>query len=127
MADQAAPGTMAEASNTGAHGLDAQIGPSYVHEAHHGRPASWVAVSIIIVGFIVGGIALPVGPIWWLFWLGAGIVVLGGHLRCRRAHLRRLVLDRTFAGPPGARGRRAEMSGGPVRVGRCAWMLPRLK
>ena len=78
MADQAAPGTMAEASNTGAGGLDAQIGPSYVHEAHHGRPASWVAVSIIIAGFIVGGIALPVGPIWWLFWLGAGIVVVGG-------------------------------------------------
>ena len=21
--------------------------------------------------------ALPVGPVWWLFWLGVGIVVLG--------------------------------------------------
>ena len=78
MADQAAPGTMAEAGNTGARALDAQIAPSYVHEAHHGRPASWVAVSIIIVGFTVGGIALPVGPVWWLFWLGTGIVVVGG-------------------------------------------------
>ena len=78
MADQAAPGTMAGTGNTGAHGLDAQIGPSYVHEEYHGRPASWVAVSIIIVGFAVGGIALPVGPIWWLFWLGTGIVVIGG-------------------------------------------------
>ena len=78
MADQAAPGTMAETGDTGARGLDAQIAPSYVHEAHHGRPASWVAVSIIIVGFIIGGIALTVGPTWWLFWVGAGIVVLGG-------------------------------------------------
>ena len=78
MADQAAPGTMAEVGDTGARGLDAQIAPSYVHEAHHGRPASWVAVSIIIVGFTVGGIALPVGPVWWLFWLGTGIVVVGG-------------------------------------------------
>jgi len=69
---------MAEAGDTGAHGLDAQIAPSYVHEEYRGRPASWVAVSIIIVGFIVGGIALPVGPIWWLFWLGTGIVVVGG-------------------------------------------------
>ena len=78
MADQAAPGTMAETGDTGAHGLDARIAPSYVHEAQHGRPASWVAVSIIIVGFVVGGIALPVGPTWWLFWLGAAIVVIGG-------------------------------------------------
>jgi hypothetical protein len=37
-----------------------------------------VASCIIIVGFIVGGIALCVGPAWWLFWTGTGIVVLGG-------------------------------------------------
>ena len=78
MADQAAPGTMAETGDTGARGLDAQIAPSYVHEAHHGKPASWVAVAIIVVGFVVGGIALPVGPTWWLFWTGTGIVVIGG-------------------------------------------------
>jgi hypothetical protein len=78
VADQAAPGTMAETGDTGARGLDAQIAPSYVHEAYHGKPASWVAVSIIIVGFIVGGIALPIGPTWWLFWTGVGIVVIGG-------------------------------------------------
>jgi hypothetical protein len=43
----------------------------------HGRTTSWVATSIIIVGFVVGGIALCVGPSWWLFWIGTGIVVLG--------------------------------------------------
>jgi len=78
VADQAAPGALAAGGGTGARGADAQSAPSYVHEAHHGRPASWVAVSIIIVGFIIGGIALPVGPVWWLFWLGTGIVVVGG-------------------------------------------------
>jgi len=76
--EQAASGTMADATgNTGAHGLDAQTGMSYGHEAHHGRPASWVAVSIIIVGFIVGGVAMVPSPKWWLFWTGAGIVVVG--------------------------------------------------
>ena len=78
MADQAASGAVAGTGDTGAHGLDAQIGPSYVHEEFHGRPASWAAVSIIIVGFIVGGVALPIGPTWWLFWTGVGIVVIGG-------------------------------------------------
>jgi hypothetical protein len=76
--EQAASGTVADAAgNTGAHGLDAQTGVSYGHEAHHGRPASWVAVSIIIVGFIVGGIAMVPSPKWWLFWTGTGIVVIG--------------------------------------------------
>jgi hypothetical protein len=77
--EQAASGTVADAAgNTGAHGLDAQTGVSYGHEAHHGRPASWVAVSIIIVGFIVGGVAMVPSPKWWLFWVGTGIVVIGG-------------------------------------------------
>jgi len=76
--EQAASGTVADAAgNTGAHGLDAQTGMSYGHEAHHGRPASWVAVSIIIVGFVVGGVAMVPSPKWWLFWTGAGIAVIG--------------------------------------------------
>ena len=78
MTEQAASGTVADAAgNTGAHGLDAQTGMSYGHEAHHGRPASWVAVSVIIVGFVVGGVAMVPSPKWWLFWTGAGIVVIG--------------------------------------------------
>jgi len=69
---------MADATgNTGAHGLDAQTGKSYGHEEYNGRPASWVAVSVIIVGFIVGGVAMVPSPKWWLFWTGAGIVVIG--------------------------------------------------
>ena len=48
------------------------------HEAHHGRPASWVVTTAVVIGFIIGGIALCVGPSWVLFWVGAGIVVLAG-------------------------------------------------
>jgi len=77
VADQVAPGTVAHEGDTGAGELDAQTAPSHVHPTHHGRPTSWVAACIIIAGFIVGGIALPIGPTWWLFWTGAGIVVLG--------------------------------------------------
>lgn len=72
------PTSVTETGDTGAHGLDAQTGQTYGHEAHHGRPISWVVTSIIIIGFIVGGIALPIGPTWWLFWTGAAIVVIGG-------------------------------------------------
>ncbi len=43
-----------------------------------GRASSWVAVSLIILGFLVGGLALPFGPLWWLFWVGVGLVVVGG-------------------------------------------------
>jgi hypothetical protein len=40
----------------------------------------WVAVGIMVAGFIVGGLALLLGsggPIWWLFWAGVGITALG--------------------------------------------------
>jgi len=34
----------------------------------------------MVAGFVAGGLALLVGtggPIWWLFWVGVGITVLG--------------------------------------------------
>jgi len=80
------PASTVVTGDTGAHGLDSHTGQSHGHEAHHGRPASWVAVSIIIVGFVVGGIALPIGPTWWLFWVGAAIVVVGG-IAAAAAHI----------------------------------------
>jgi hypothetical protein len=45
--------------------------------AFHGRTVSWVAVSIITVGFIVGGLGLIIGPTWWLFWVGVGVTAVG--------------------------------------------------
>jgi len=53
------------------------LGP---YPSYHGRTVSWVAVGIMVVGFIVGGLALLVGSagaIWWLFWAGVGIAGLG--------------------------------------------------
>jgi hypothetical protein len=44
----------------------------------HGRAVSWVAVTLIMVGFLVGGLALIFGPNWVVFWLGVGLAVVGG-------------------------------------------------
>ena len=43
-----------------------------------GRPISWVAVLIIVLGFTVAGVALCMDPTWWLFWAGVGITGAGG-------------------------------------------------
>jgi hypothetical protein len=49
-------------------------------EHNHGRPVSWIAVTIIVAGFLVGGLGMVFGPTWWLAWLGGGIVIVGGIL-----------------------------------------------
>jgi hypothetical protein len=41
---------------------------------------SWVAVSLVMVGFLAGGLALVFGPTWVVFWIGAGLAVVGGLL-----------------------------------------------
>ena len=47
------------------------------HESFHGRPVSWAAVTIIVIGFVIGGFAMVPTPTWWLFWTAAGITVVG--------------------------------------------------
>jgi hypothetical protein len=54
--------------------------PGHAEHAFHGRPISWVAVVLIWAGFIVGGLAMVLGPVWPVFWAGAGIVVIGSVL-----------------------------------------------
>ena len=77
MAEQVRPGTM-----TGLAETDARLSPASAsgpaHTSHHGRPVSWVAVSLVMAGFLAGGIGLMIGPRWWLFWAGAGVAVVGG-------------------------------------------------
>lgn len=52
--------------------------PGMEHGGHHpGKPISWIAVTIITIGFVIGGVGMVPHPIWWLFWAGAGIVVIG--------------------------------------------------
>jgi len=45
------------------------------HSHRHGRPRSWVLVSVVIAAFCAGGVAV-VGHLWVLFWVCAGVVVL---------------------------------------------------
>jgi len=50
-------------------------------QSHAGRFTSWVAVSVIFAGFLVGGYALTAGPNWTLFWVGGlGLCAIGGIL-----------------------------------------------
>lgn len=94
MADQVGPGTvpgvMGESSGLepqdpagGAHepvaAVEALTTPGG-HVPFHGRRVSWVGVSIILVGFIVGGIGLIAGPTWWLVWAGGAVAAVGGIL-----------------------------------------------
>ena len=44
----------------------------------HGRAVSWTAVTVIMVAFLVGGLALVFGPTWWLFWVALGVAAVGG-------------------------------------------------
>jgi hypothetical protein len=43
----------------------------------HGRTVSWIAVSVIMAAFLLGGLALVFGPTWWLFWVSLGIAAAG--------------------------------------------------
>ena len=69
MAEQAT-GTVENTDAALAHGPD--------HMEHNsGRPISWVGTSIVIVGFIIGGIAFVPGPHWTIFWIGTAVAIVG--------------------------------------------------
>jgi hypothetical protein len=64
---------------TATEAISVRTGEAHHHATHHGRTSSWVAVAIIVVGFVVGGVAMFFSPVLWvMFWVGAGIVVVGG-------------------------------------------------
>ena len=142
MTEEPTSGTVV--GDTGVRGLDARTSePTWEHEEYHGRPVSWVAVTIIIIGFIIGGIALPIGPI-----LGAVLDRRGDggprrHLRRVHSHHGRLVLIPNEPGylpsltrsrlcspvvRPGCMRcatRQGNVGGGRYGVG--LWMRPRLR
>lgn len=43
---------------------------------HGNTPAAWTAVAIILVGFVVGGIAMIIAN-WTMFWVGVALVPAG--------------------------------------------------
>jgi fatty acid desaturase len=79
MADQLGSGMAAGHSAEGGQ-LSPVTAGGPATETHHGRRVSWVAVSLIMAGFLVGGLGLILGPAWWLFWVGVGLSVVGGLL-----------------------------------------------
>jgi hypothetical protein len=79
-------GIAAGASASAAGGQDivpfiSQVPGTPVHfPTFHGRAVSWFAVSLIMVAFLAGGLALVFGPTWWLFWAALGLAVVGALL-----------------------------------------------
>lgn len=72
MAEQATAGTVEGTGTTGA------VAHSAGHTPHNsGRPISWVGTTVVIIGFIIGGIAFVPGPNWILFWVGSAIAIVG--------------------------------------------------
>lgn len=43
-----------------------------------GRLTSWIAVAVMVLGFVIFGIALVLGPVWPLFWVGLAVTAAGG-------------------------------------------------
>ena len=78
MAEQASGAVTETGGKSMAHGAEQTLAHGEHHLEHNsGSPMSWVAVAVITVGFIVGGVALVPRPTWWAFWLGVGIAVVG--------------------------------------------------
>lgn len=45
--------------------------------AHHGNtPAAWTGVTIILIGFVIGGIGMVIDQ-WLLFWVGLALLPVG--------------------------------------------------
>ncbi|HET6699277.1 MAG TPA: HGxxPAAW family protein [Nocardioidaceae bacterium] len=45
--------------------------------SHHGNtPAAWTAVTLILAGFVVGGIGMIIEN-WTMFWVGVALLPVG--------------------------------------------------
>lgn len=48
------------------------------HENHGSTPAAWTAVTIVMIAFLLGTIAVMIGN-WPMFWIGGvGLAIVGG-------------------------------------------------
>jgi hypothetical protein len=76
-ATDALEGTAPDPVEGGAlHGAVAHVtGEHFEHNP--GKPMSWVGVTIVIIGFLIGGIAMVPGPHWVIFWIGTGVAIVG--------------------------------------------------
>ena len=46
-------------------------------EHNSGRPIAWAGTIVVIIGFIIGGIAFIPKPEWIIFWIGTGVAIVG--------------------------------------------------
>jgi hypothetical protein len=79
MADQLGSDTVAGVPAEGGQLSEASTDWS-APEPFHGRTVSWVAVSLIMLAFLTGGLGLILGPLWWLFWASVGLAAIGALL-----------------------------------------------
>jgi hypothetical protein len=89
MTDQLQPSTTGEAAadpavagaDPGDRALAHQLTGTFTpYPAFHGRAISWIAVTLIVVAFVAGGLALVFGPTWWVFWASLALAAIGGLL-----------------------------------------------
>ena len=69
---------MAEHNHGGQGTADAPNSP--YSNSHAGRPKSWLAVTVMVIGFCVAGVAMCFGPDWTFVWIGTAVIVVGGIL-----------------------------------------------
>jgi hypothetical protein len=66
---------MTSTSDSRSDATDAKDQPD--KHVHHGRTvAAWTGSTLAMVAFILGGIAMVMGPNWVLFWIAVAILVL---------------------------------------------------
>jgi hypothetical protein len=41
---------------------------------HGSTPAAWTAVTIVLIAFTLGGVAVMIGPSWVLFWASVALL-----------------------------------------------------
>ena len=74
---------MAERATTGIvegpGGTAAQPVVAAAHDSEHfsGRGISWFGTGVVCAGFFVGGLSFWGNIHWWLFWVGAGVTIVG--------------------------------------------------
>ncbi len=57
---------------------DSEGTPDMAQGSTRGRPSSWFAVAVVILGFVIGGLGLILGGLGVLFWVGVAVAVAGG-------------------------------------------------
>ena len=58
--------------------MDASAASKPHKHVHHGRTvAAWTGSVIAMAAFVVGGIAMVIGPNWVLFWIAVAMLVVG--------------------------------------------------